>query len=47
MKKYLLGILMILIFPVSLWGQSQAFEPDRAVALVFSSNVHGEIEPCG
>jgi hypothetical protein len=47
LRKYLLGILLILIFPLSLWGQPPEFDPDRSIALVFSSNVYGEVEPCG
>jgi hypothetical protein len=47
LKKSLLGILLIIIFPLSLWGQSPTFNSDRSIVLVFSSNVHGEVEPCG
>ncbi len=47
MRKFLLGILLLLIFPPSLWGKPPAFIPARSVALVFSSNIHGEVEPCG
>jgi hypothetical protein len=45
--KYLLATLLILVFPLSLWGQTPAFDPNRSIALVFSSSVSGEIEPCG
>jgi hypothetical protein len=47
MKKYLLVILLILFFPVTIWGKTPTFVPQGAIALVFSSNVHGELEPCG
>jgi hypothetical protein len=45
--KNLVGILLILIFPLAVWGQPAAFNYEKATALIFSSNVHGEIEPCG
>jgi len=47
MKKLLLGILLLLIFPPSLWGKAPTFTPGQTLALVFSSNIHGEVEPCG
>ena len=47
MQKYLLGVLLILIFPYSLWGQPTELDAERSIALVFSSNVYGEVEPCG
>ena len=47
MGKFLLGILLLLIFPPPLWGKVPAFIPDRSVALVFSSTIQGEVEPCG
>ena len=47
MKNLLLGILMIMIFPLPLWGQPPTLKPDQGVSLVFSSNVLGEVEPCG
>jgi hypothetical protein len=47
MKKLLLGILLLLILPPSLWGKAPAFTPAKTLALVFSSNIHGEVEPCG
>ena len=47
MRKFLLGILPLLIFPTYLWGKTPSFIPAQSVALVFSSNVHGEVEPCG
>lgn len=47
MKKLLLGILPLLILPASLWANVPAFLPGQTVALVFSSNIHGEVEPCG
>ena len=47
MQKYLLVMLLIFVFPLSLWGQSPVFDPNRSIALVFSSSVSGEIEPCG
>jgi hypothetical protein len=47
MKKFLLGILLLLIFPPSLWGKAPTLPPGQSVALVFSSNIHGEVEPCG
>ena len=47
MKKYLLIILLVLIFPLTIWGKAPTFVPQRTVALVFSSTVNGEVEPCG
>lgn len=47
MQKYLLATLLLLVFPFSLWGQTPAFDPNRSIALVFSSSVSGEVEPCG
>jgi len=46
-QKFLLATLLILVFPLSLWGQIPAFDPNRSIALVFSSSVSGEVEPCG
>lgn len=47
MKKYLLAILLAFTFPVTIWGKTPTFVPQETIALVFSSNVHGELEPCG
>jgi len=47
MKNLFLGIVLILTFPVSLWGQAPTLKPDQGVSLVFSSNIQGEVEPCG
>jgi hypothetical protein len=47
MKKYFLVILSIFFFPVTIWGKTSTFVPQETIALVFSSNVHGELEPCG
>jgi hypothetical protein len=47
MRKFLLGISLFLMFPTYLWGKDPTFVPAQTVALVFSSNVHGEVEPCG
>jgi len=47
MKRYLLVILLAFIFPVTIWGKTPNVVPQGTIALVFSSNVHGEIEPCG
>ena len=47
MKKFLLGIFLLLIFPPSLWGKAPSFSPAQTITLVFSSNIHGEVEPCG
>lgn len=47
MKNLLLGILIILTFPLLLWGQAPTLKPDQGVSLVFSSNILGEVEPCG
>jgi len=46
-QKYLLAILLILVFPLPLWGHPPRFDPGRTIALVFSSRVSGEVEPCG
>jgi hypothetical protein len=47
MKKFILVILLISFFPVIIWGKAPASVPQETIALVFSSNVHGELEPCG
>ena len=47
MQRYLLAALLVLILPLSLWGQTTTFDANRSNALVFSSSVSGEIEPCG
>ncbi|MGA2956695.1 MAG: hypothetical protein ABSF48_13370 [Thermodesulfobacteriota bacterium] len=47
MKNLLLGILLILTFAAPLWGQAPSLKPDQGVSLVFSSNIQGEVEPCG
>ena len=47
MKKLLLGILLLMVSPPFLWGKTPTFIPAQTVALVFSSNIHGEVEPCG
>ena len=49
MKHLLLGFLMIAAFPFSLWGQPAPApaKSTHALSLVFSSNLHGEVEPCG
>jgi hypothetical protein len=49
MKSLLLGLLMILAIPLSLHGQSASGpgEPNHVLSIVFSSNLHGEVEPCG
>ncbi len=47
MKNLLLGILIILTFPLPLWGQPPTLKPGEGVAVVFSSNIQGEVEPCG
>ena len=47
MKNLLLATLMVVTFPLPLWGQPPTLKPDQGVSLVFSSNVQGEVEPCG
>lgn len=47
MKRYLWVILLALTFPVAGWGKTPAVVPERTISLVFSSNVQGELEPCG
>ncbi len=47
MKKFFLLILLVFFFPSTIWGKTPAFIPQRTIGLVFSSNVHGELEPCG
>jgi hypothetical protein len=47
MKKSFLVILLIFFFPVTIWGKTPTSVPQGTIALVFSSNVHGELEPCG
>ncbi len=47
MRKYILLILFLFIFPFPLLGKTPEFVPERTIALMFSSNVYGELEPCG
>ena len=47
MKKYLLLTLLAFLFPAAIWAKTPTIVPQEAIALVFSSNVHGELEPCG
>lgn len=47
MKKYLPVILLIFLSPFFIGGQSPPVKSERSISLVFSSNVYGEIEPCG
>jgi hypothetical protein len=49
MKSLLLGILMIIAIPIPLRGQTVSAPPDTShvFSLVFSSNLHGQVEPCG
>ncbi len=47
MKNLLFAILMIMAFPPLLWGQYPLLKSEPDVALVFSSTVQGEVEPCG
>ena len=47
MKKNLTIILAILFSPFFVWGQPLEVKPEQIITLVFSSNVYGEIEPCG
>ena len=47
MKKYLLLTLLAFLFPAAIWAKTPTIVPQEAVALVFSANVHGELEPCG
>ena len=46
MKK-LLVIAILFFMPFSVWSSSPEVKPERTVTLIFSSNVYGEIEPCG
>jgi hypothetical protein len=48
MKKYFwITLLALIFFPVTGWGKTPTFNPQETISLVFSSNVHGELEPCG
>jgi hypothetical protein len=47
MKRYLWAIILIFFFPGTIWGKTPTFVPESTISLVFSSNVHGELEPCG
>ncbi len=49
MRSLLLGILMIIAIPLPLWGQPAPApaKSSPALSLVFSSNLQGEVEPCG
>jgi hypothetical protein len=37
----------VILFPYFSWGQPSSGKAKPGVALVFSSNVYGEVEPCG
>jgi hypothetical protein len=39
--------LFILLIPISGWAQMPAATPGKPLSIVFSANVHGEVEPCG
>jgi hypothetical protein len=47
MKKYLLVTLLAFLFPAAIWAQTLTLVPQETISLVFSSTVHGELEPCG
>ncbi len=47
MKKYVLAIFLAVMFPGAAWGEIPPSVPRESIALVFSSTVHGELEPCG
>jgi len=47
MKKYLPLIPLIFLSPFFISGQSLPVKSERSISLIFSSNVYGEIEPCG
>ncbi len=47
MKSLLLAILMIIAIPLPLQGQSATGESNQTISVVFSSNLKGEVEPCG
>ncbi len=47
MKKYVLLVVFFFIFPLPVLGKIPTFVPEKTIALVFSSNVYGELEPCG
>jgi len=46
MKRYLLAV-FICVLPLGAWGQPPGVKPEQMITLIFSSNVYGEIEPCG
>jgi len=46
MKRYLVFFFLCLI-PFSSWGQTYSPKPEEVVTLIISSNISGEIEPCG
>ena len=49
MKTLLLGILMIIAISLPLRGQpvSAPADSSHALSFLFSSNLQGEVEPCG
>ena len=47
MKEFLLVILLVFILPIPIWAQTPTFVPRESIAVVFSSTVQGEVEPCG
>jgi len=47
MRKALFGLPLILLFAFPARAQPPEVKPERIITLVFSSNVYGEIEPCG
>jgi hypothetical protein len=46
MRKWLAAALLIFI-PFSIGSSSPEIKPERTGTLIFSSNVWGEVEPCG
>jgi hypothetical protein len=43
-----LGILLVLtLFSFDAAGQTPVPKPEQVISILFSSNVQGEVEPCG
>jgi hypothetical protein len=47
MGKKLAIILVVIFSPIFVWGQTPDLTSESLFTLIFSSNVYGEIEPCG
>jgi len=47
LRKIFGFFLFIFLFPTAGWPQAPGGGPVKELAIAFSANVHGEVEPCG